>query len=260
MADTYPSVLTDTTPIEDDHWSLGKVLNDYLRSLNDVTSTRKSGIYSPSSLSKCERALWYNRMGYEQHAVLEPKTRFNFDIGHAVHQLLNRYVLAALPGIARVEVDAALEHYGIHGELDFELLFEPEGAARRIIDFKTIKSTKFTELRQPVISPSGTVSPVSMTDYVWQLHAYMAARNCRLGTLFYVNKDTAEWFEARMTFSRAVWEKIEDRIIRVEEAIVSGVPPKRINDSFFCPSCAWWYACRSPEALAAELAAGTTGA
>jgi CRISPR/Cas system-associated exonuclease Cas4 (RecB family) len=246
MTDTsIPSLLLEPdTDFTDDGWLLGPVLVEYLKGLNDVPSTRKTGVYSPSSLSKCARALWYNRMGYEQRSVLEPKTRFNFDIGHAVHQLLNRYVLAAMPGVARVEVDAKLDAYGIHGELDLELFYEGEATPRRIVDFKTIKSTKFADLKQPIISASGSISPVSMRDYVWQLHAYMAARNCKLGTLFYVNKDTAEWFEARIVFSHAVWNQVEAQILQVEEAIADDVAPPRIKNTFFCPSCAFWYTCK----------------
>lgn len=249
----FPPILLDTSPIVDDGWTLGPILERYLEGLNDAPSTRKRGIYSPSGLAKCARALYYNRSGVPQRAATEPRTRFNLDIGHAVHALLNRYVAGAFPdGLVQTEVDSKLEYYQIHGELDMQLLFNPGGEVRRIVDFKTIKSAKFADLKQPRILADGSVSPLSMTDYVWQLHAYMAAKNCKLGTLFYVNKDTAEWFEARITFSHAIWALIERRIIEVEQALQDGVPPARIKNAFFCPGCAWYYCCRSPEALANE--------
>ena len=245
-----PPLLLEEGPYEDDGWSLGVVLAEHLRGLNEQPNNRRQGIYSPSSISKCERALFYNRTNVPQRPVIDPKTRFNFDIGHAVHKLLNRYVTEAMPGIAEVEIDAAIEQYHILGELDLQILVSPGGHAKRIVDFKTIKSTKFSELRQPRIDKTGIVSPVSMTDYVWQLHSYMAAKNCPLGTLFYVNKDTAEWFEARMTFSHAVWERIEQRIMYIETCIDMGTPPPRTKNTFFCGSCAWHYTCMTPEARA----------
>lgn len=245
-----PPILLGQGPYQDDGWSLGVVLAEYLRGLNEQPNGRRQGIYSPSSISKCLRALYYNRIGVPQLPNIDPKTRFNFDIGHAVHKLLNRYVTEALGDLAEVEIDAAIEAYNILGELDFQFLHAPNGPARRIIDFKTIKSAKFKDLRQPVIDQEGSVRPSTMTDYVWQLHTYMAAKNCPLGTLFYVNKDTAEWFEARMTFSHAVWDKIEARVLSVEENVSMGIPPVRTSNTFFCGSCAWHYVCMTPEALA----------
>jgi CRISPR/Cas system-associated exonuclease Cas4 (RecB family) len=246
MNSDLPSVLRTDSVFVDDGWRLDPHIERYLESLNEAPTTRASGIYSPSQLHGCERALFYNRIGVPRRGNVDPETRFTFDFGHSIHKLLNRYVQDIFGGEVQVERFVSLPMYNIQGELDMILLHRGTGRGRRIIDFKSISSKSFGKLSKPTILKDGSVSPVSMTGYVWQLHAYMAAEDVPLGTIYYVCKDNAERFEAPIVFSHALWERIEERIISVEQAIEAQSPPSYSTNKWYCKGCDWLQHCQPP--------------
>ena len=247
MSSDLPSVLRGDTVFADDGWRLDPIIEQYLESINEQESTRASGIYSPSQLYGCERALFYNRQGIPRQGNVDPRSRFTFDFGHSLHKLMNRYVGGIFgPDAAQVEKFVSLPAYNIQGELDMVLLHKGTGRGRRIIDFKSISSKGFAKLNKPTILKDGTVSPASMTGYVWQLHAYMAAEDVPLGTIYYVCKDNGERFEAPLVFSLPLWERIEERIMNVETALETQVPPGYSSNSYYCKSCDWLQHCQPP--------------
>jgi hypothetical protein len=243
---SLPRVLSGEETYADDGWRLDPLIDRYLEGLNDLPSNRSSGIYSPSQLHGCERALFYNRIGVPRQGNVDGSLRMTFDFGHMTHKLLNKYVADIFGDEVEVEKFVRLPMYNIQGELDMVLKHKGTGKGRRIIDFKSISVKSFAKLSKPTILKDGTVSPVSMTGYVWQLHSYMAAEDVPLGTIYYMCKDNAERFEAPMVFSLPLWERIEAKIMMVEDCVENSSPPSYSANKFYCGNCDWLQHCQPP--------------
>jgi hypothetical protein len=233
---------------EDDGFRLAPLVDEYLESLNGRPNTRKLGVYHPSAIDGCARKLYYCRIGKEPARHVEPKLRRIFDMGHSVHNMINQY-LVDMYGVEDVgiEVKLGLDVLHIRGEAD--VVFPPGTALvanGRVIDLKTINDAGFSRLKEPTFLPNGDVEPKSMRTYVWQGHCYMASLDIPLFTLFYINKNNCEIAEFSFPFNLKTWWQIEEKLLRIEESVESGVPPEREINKWKCRGCDYFHLCKPP--------------
>ena len=237
---------------EDDGWRLKPLLHQYLRDLNSLASTRKSGIYSPSGMAKCRRKSYYIRTGVPQKPNIPPEKRLLFDLGHAVQWQYNNY-LTDMVKLGYFGEDTVLLNHDLYlgapaivgGEADFLLLQKEDNKPKRVIDFKTISTNYFDALRSPTITSDGRVLPDTMRGYVWQVMSYQAMFGAPNGTLYYVNKNNSLEREFSFPFSLAVWERFAGKISETETDITVGSIPDFEVD-LYCKECAFFYHCQPP--------------
>ena len=94
------------------------IVEDYNRTLkneNKKTWTRKTGVFHPSALSGCKRSLYYDRIGTEPKEQIPIDLRALFDMGHAVHDLVQSRLKDV--GNFKAEVTAVYEPLDIYGHL-----------------------------------------------------------------------------------------------------------------------------------------------
>ena len=121
-----------------------KRLDQYLLSLNDKDEDRRWDINSPSSASKCERAIAYSRLGYEPDAnTVDARTRRILDNGTDTHKRLQKYMMDE--GMLKMdEVPVFLDRLQIQGHTDG--LLELSKYELGILEIKTINTNGFSNL------------------------------------------------------------------------------------------------------------------
>lgn len=121
-----------------------KRLDQYLLSLNDKDEDRRWDINSPSSASKCERAIVYSRMGYKPDAnAVDARTRRILDNGTDTHKRLQKYMMDE--GMLKMdEVPVFLDRLQIQGHTDG--LLELNKYELGILEIKTINTNSFSKL------------------------------------------------------------------------------------------------------------------
>lgn len=121
-----------------------KKLDQYLLSLNDKDGDRRWDINSPSSASKCERAIVYGRLDYESDAnAIDARTRRIFDNGTETHERLQKYMMDE--GMLKMdEVPVFLDRLQIQGHTDG--LLQLNRYELGILEIKSINTNGFSKL------------------------------------------------------------------------------------------------------------------
>lgn len=121
-----------------------KRLDQYLLRMNDRDADRRWDINSPSSASKCSRAIVYSRLGYESDAnSVDARTRRIFDNGTSTHERLQKYMMDE--GMLKMdEVPVFLDDLDIQGHTDG--LLELSKYELGILEIKTINTNGFSKL------------------------------------------------------------------------------------------------------------------
>ena len=192
---------------------------------------RSSGWYSPSSLPYCARSMFYQRTGVEQIACLEPSTHITFGVGHAVHDMIQKWMLEAVGEDAlQVEVPCMDEELHTRGSADglFHLSF-----LRRVLEIKTISQKGFDGLTKP------------MAEHMMQAHCYAYMLDAPVIEFVYVNKGWSPGGPIKtymVLFDRIVWGKARDKLEMVEACVEAGNPPPQ-EISQKCWECRFKWHC-----------------
>ena len=122
-----------------------KKLDQFLLAKNDEDEgDRRSDINSPSSASRCERAIVYGRLGYETDGnSIDARTRRIFDNGHGMHDRLQKYMREQ--GILVMdEVPVYLDRLQIQGHTDG--LLQLTKFELGVLEIKSINTNGFSKL------------------------------------------------------------------------------------------------------------------
>lgn len=188
---------------------------------------RRVGVYHPSSLSlgTCKRALYHDRLGTTPRPSHRSYLQAIFDEGHGTHEILQRRLKKG--------------HLGFHEECGIEI---PElhisGSADGVFDLedwifeiKTMGDAGFSAL----------VSPKK--EHVWQLHAYMFARDIPRAQLLYVNRNNGKRRNFKVYFQMAIWDQIVGLVKEIEGHVERKDPPPMATSKYECSSCKFQYHC-----------------
>lgn len=190
---------------------------------------RSSGYYSPSSVPYCARAMYYQRRGIEQRNCLEAKTRITFGVGHAVHDMLQGWLVEALGDDAvTMEVGCVDEELGLKGSADG--LFELEHF-RKTLEIKTISGRQFASLAKP------------KPEHVAQASCYAFMLDTPLLDFIYICKEWPHEIKVFTTFfDRVAWGKVVDKLESVERCVeAESPPPQEVGRS--CWECKFRWIC-----------------
>ena len=213
-------------PENDREFDVTKVFRESVLSENDKPWTRKKSCYHPSALSGCKRAIYYDRIGIEPKSCWNFETLMFFDLGHALHDMVQKRLMDAIPGF-QPEVTVDFKELNIYGHCD-GVFAEQDW----VLEIKTIGSSGFGSLIRP------------KKDHVMQMHCYMAGLDIPRAQLVYVNRDNGMLRKFDVFFDDEVWAKCVAVISTVEEAIEANEPPPKELNKWVCRTCKFKHECQ----------------
>jgi CRISPR/Cas system-associated exonuclease Cas4 (RecB family) len=220
----------DEATLPDDGFDLAGHLDSIAIGKLGQPWTRKTGVYHPSSMYGCIRALYYDRIGLPPKSAATLRSLRYFEMGHAIHDRVQKVLQEDNPE-AKSEVPSSCEELHIAGSCD--LIYPRKDW---IIEIKTIGQASFDKLVYPYDS------------HIWQVHCYMFMHDIPRAQILYINRNTGEPRMFRIKFSNKVWDQILDKISKVESFIEEGKPPEGNESRFSCYECKFKYEC-SPSVL-----------
>jgi CRISPR/Cas system-associated exonuclease Cas4 (RecB family) len=218
----------------------------------------------PSQVHKCMKKLWFDCAGFAPQAeeFIEPRLRRTFDLGHAWHHTVQSYGRAGAWGPKEYyheEVEIDPDKLGPDGEPTLPLANRLwiRGSADAVIDryilpnvptlgdvavrmvheYKTINSNGFTNLKRP------------KPEHKWQAMIYAAVFNVPLVCYLYLNKDTSAQIDYPLPFDQVLWQKIEQKLLKVRYYIEADqMPPweetAAVLDPAECKQCGYFKICQ----------------
>lgn len=216
---------------------ISEKLDKHLWSLNNLDDGRNTGFLSPSemSISDCDRRMVYKLLKTPRRAEIPPNLRRVFDMGHAVHEVIQTAMHEADEAF-KSEVTASVEGTMISGSCDGVLKIDKPGMG---LEIKSISHGQFVKLKSP------------KKDHKKQANIYLAAENLQKMLFVYYDKQTGEcalFYEPKSAeilnpiLARAF--KLED--LRAKIAENTGTLPEK-KPGWGCGTCAYKYTC-NPEA------------
>ena len=213
--------------LRDDGFDVLEILNDIYRKENKKEWTRKVGVYHPSSMRGCKRALYYDRIGTPPVSNVNPFLQSLFDLGHAIHEKLQARLLTT-PHAGRVaeEVPSSCPELNMYGSCDL-IFWDPDW----IVEIKSISDAKYKILVKAHL------------DHVWQVHCYMFMHDIPRAQIVYYNRNNGRMRIIRIQFSNKIWDEIVDVINFVDDHVARCVEPPREVSSYSCRGCKFNYVC-----------------
>ena len=211
----------------DPYFNIAEELESRLEALNKSKWVRRTGVYHPSALSGCRRALYYDRIGEKPVQNIRPTLRMLFGAGHACHDFIQGVLSDKGKTEFESEIAVSVKEYDIFGHTD--------GVYRKrgwVIVIKSISDNGFRVLVKP------------KTEHILQLHCYMKALGMPRGQILYVNRDNGQYRAFRIKFDGAVWSNIVDIINYVEGHVKNNTIPDREESFFYCRSCKFAHTCK----------------
>jgi len=203
-------------------------INIYLDAINKKDARRSTGYFSPSSIPYCGRAMYYQRSGEVQNECLFPGTRIIFDIGTAIHGVLQDYITKALgDDCFRTEVFCRDDELHLIGSAD-GLLDLPYD--RRLLEIKSISPKGFKGLAKP------------KSEHLMQAHCYAYMLDAPMLWFLYYEKSLGEMRLFTETFDKRIWGKVTDKLERIERCVEKGNPPPK-ELGYTCKECRYSWCC-----------------
>jgi len=211
-------------PKNDRNFNIAQEFDYLLEMENAKPWTRKIGHYHPSSIRGCKRAMYYDRIGSEPKPRIHADLRMLFDMGHALHGMVQEY-LAQIEGF-EPEVAIEFEPLNLYGHCDGVFRIQDW-----VLEIKTVGESVYRTLVQP------------KTDHIWQIHCYMFALDIPRTQLLYVNRATGATRLFKVEFSNDIWDQIVSIINYVEEFVKKETPPPQEISKWTCRSCKFYHIC-----------------
>ena len=102
----------------DPDFNIAEELENRLEAKNKSSWVRKTGVYHPSALSGCSRALYYDRIGEQPVQNIGPKLRMLFGAGHACHDFIQGILSDDGKTEFESEIPVSVKEYDIFGHTD----------------------------------------------------------------------------------------------------------------------------------------------
>jgi CRISPR/Cas system-associated exonuclease Cas4 (RecB family) len=211
-------------------------------------ATRDAGIHA-SEIAQCLRQSYYSLTGAKKHRVPNPDMDRRFEIGHALHEMVQRqfrYLANMSPRTARVSFEAEVRTnntpYGKEKQITsscdgiFSTFAEDSAPIYRIVlEIKTIASAAWKGLKAP--DPK----------HVDQAHVYMKCFDIPFTYFMYLDKESGKVTPSAhpfmVPFDKERWTIIEQRIQSVLDHRDLELLPEPTH-GFHCNWCPYEHDCR----------------
>lgn len=192
----------------------------------------------PSSFSPdaCLRRIWYDMTGeLEEISSFTPELLLIFDVGHAIHGMLQSYAHQTYGDKYEDEVRSVVEDLMISGSMDGKVDL---GHVRIGHEYKTASNRSYTDI---------TRKGAPKIEHLWQVTPYMVANDLPLMTFIYFNKDNSSMAEFTVPFPEEIWAQVEAMMEEVINAPDDGPGPVKPDGSeispFRCKDCVYNHGC-----------------
>lgn len=202
-----------------------ELLMDLLDQERSIAWDRETGVYHPSSMRGCRRAMAYDRTGAPAKNIATIAMRRWSLLGKGVH-LAVQDVFSRVPGF-QSEVYAGVPEWHIAGSCDGVFYNEDY-----LVDIKTMGNISFNVLRAP------------KKEHIWQVHCYMKAFGIGRAEILCINRDTGAARAFVVYFSQEVWDEVTSTIEDIEAIIAKGGLPDREPSKFTCENCRFLDLCK----------------
>ena len=211
--------------LPDDGFDVSELLTEIYRAEQDQEWDRKVGVYHPSGIKGCKRALYYDITEEPPRRTARPSALALFDLGHAIHdKLQSRY--SGDPDFTD-EANADFKPLKLYGHTDG--VFK---AKDWLLEIKSIADASFRTLVKPKI------------EAVWQIHCYMFAFDIPRAQILYVNRNNGLRRNFKVYFTYDIWQEILDVINHTDECVEAGTIPPRESNQYICRTCKFKHVCR----------------
>jgi CRISPR-associated exonuclease Cas4 len=186
--------------------------------------SRKTGVFHPSAITRCARALYYDRINLPPKPCIPKETRMLFDMGHAIHDAIQSK-LSLVPGF-EAEVEASYKPLDLFGHCD-GVFYEEDW----VLEIKTAGDSVFKSLVKP------------RAEHITQVHCYMWCLDIPRAQIMYVHRSTGRLRVFPITFVPEIWEQVVKTIFYINDCVSSETPPPKEVNSFTCRTCKFKYEC-----------------
>ena len=220
--------------------------NAYVESVAAKERDDRSGHFHPSAVGMCARRNVYEFNAAPAIPTIDPDDLEIFDMGHAVHDIVQGKMAKLGTAGSDIEYEFAAEvpydeetdrlykEYGIGGTCDGVARIWLPGAweQRGIVEIKSMKDTLFEKLRKP------------KEDHLMQTHLYAYRFNCPVMWIWYYNKNTSRRRVFPMVFDMDIFEEALRRFNDMRLHVDAGTLPERDESWWMCPRCAYRDICK----------------
>jgi hypothetical protein len=205
---------------------------------------RRPGIHPSQMGSSCLLKIYNEMKGLQQQTAHEPRTQLIFDVGTAVHKMLQNYGREGAWGpVYRAEVDIGetetAKTLRIEGHCDGENILVIDDIPNHdaiyeiglVHEYKTINNNGFEGLKNR-----------PMPKHKQQANIYSACLNRPVVAFLYLNKDNCNTADFPVPFDGASWTNLAERAAVLISADDSNTPPAA-DIGFHCKQCGYVYNC-----------------
>lgn len=231
-----------------------------------IEESRNDADIHPSQINKCLKMIWYSCNGHvgSMEEYVDPRIRLIFDMGSAVHDMMQRYGRQGAWGDPshyhkeeRIDPDALTfdgkpvhplaNSLWIRGSAD--ALIDKyvcnnvpgigDVSVRIVHEYKTINSNGYSKLTRP------------KPEHKYQATIYSAVFNAPLVVYIYLNKDNCQIHDFPVPFDNTIWNEVVAKIGRVQHYTNLGeMPPWEetsvANNQQECLECGYRKICAPP--------------
>lgn len=188
-------------------------------------SRRATGIYHPSAIAGCRRALFYCRVNTEEKSANPVDSQLIFDEGHLLHGYIQRMLKNEHGDAAAIEVKAKFAPLYIEGSIDAII-------NDWIIEIKTMGAASFSSLVRP------------NKEHIMQAHCYMYSKDIPRAQFLYVCRDNFARKMFKIRFNNDTWDTVLRIMSFVESFVAKNEPPPREENLFWCRTCKYAHICK----------------
>lgn len=206
---------------------------------------RYPGIHPSQLVSNCLLKIYWEMEGKLQREKHEARALFTFDIGHAVHHMLQGYGQQEAWGAGLYAPEARLtgskqpvaEELMIEGSADADTILiiddipnAPIYEVGVVHEYKTIKSENFAKLTRP------------KPEHKIQATIYAKVLNRPVVAFLYVSKNDSNFADYPVEFDLETWTPIENKARLLVQHYEREEPPPAAP-GFHCQQCPFAYDC-----------------
>lgn len=212
---------------------------------------RYPGIHPSQLPHPCMLKVWNEMMGVEGREKIEPRTQLIFDLGHAVHHMMQTYGAHGAWGDTLYKPESKLT--GEIQPLAEELMIEGSADAENIIvvdnipnapiyevgtvhEYKTINSKAFEKLTRP------------KPEHKQQATIYAKVLNRPVVVYLYFSKNDSNLADFPVEFDPVQWSTLENKARLLVQHFDAGQPPPA-ETGFHCQQCPYAYGCAAYKAM-----------
>jgi CRISPR/Cas system-associated exonuclease Cas4 (RecB family) len=205
---------------------------------------RHAGIHPSQVVHACMLRVYWQILGKEERARFNANTLITFDIGHAVHDMVQGYGKAGAWGPS-YQPEVKITN-GSH-PLATELFIEGSADAENILviddipnapiyevglvhEYKTIKSVNFAKLTRP------------KPEHKQQATIYSAVLDRPIVAYLYLCKDDSTMSDFPVEFDPTLWGQMKGKIDTIIRHYDAGTSPPS-STGYHCTECPFYYDC-----------------